>query len=321
MLPTIIAEIGLNHEGELDAARRMIAEAGAAGADWVKFQSFRPSDIALPTSEHFDLIKRCALDYKTHEELMTAARDAGVGFMSTPFSIEMVEWLEQLAVGAYKIASMDCTNRELLEAVARTGKPIYLSTGMAELAEIGEALDFLGALDSGPVTLLHCLSLYPTPASKLNLDAIPFLRETFNVPVGYSDHYPGIEACVLAGILGSVAIETHFTFDPERAGMDHGHSVDAAGIRELRSRLDLAEQMRGARRSVLTRPDQGQRDALRRGVYAARELQPGERITRADLLTCRPAAAYGPSDIGKLLGREVIAPVGAYSAITDTDIG
>ena len=172
----VIAEIGFNHEGDVALAKEMIKAAATAGADAVKFQTFRASDIALPTGSHYEAIKCGEMDLGQHQELFRVATDCNVDFLSTPFSPWAVELLETVGVPAYKVASMDCTNHYLLGYVAQTKKPIYLSTGMATLNEIFGSLEFLREKGSGPVTLLHCLALYPAKAEDLNLTIINFLN-------------------------------------------------------------------------------------------------------------------------------------------------
>jgi len=199
----LIAEIGFNHAGDMAVAQEMIRQAAAAGADAVKFQTYRAEDLALPSSPHFAAIQCGEMDLEQHRQLKAAADAAGIAFISTPFSIQAVELLEDIGVGAYKVASMDCTNRHLLGRIAMTGKPVYLSTGMATLQEIAESLEFLDQAGAGQVALLHCIAHYPAGSGELNLDCIPMLGQVFGRTVGYSDHHPGIEACFAAAILGA----------------------------------------------------------------------------------------------------------------------
>jgi N,N'-diacetyllegionaminate synthase len=205
----IIAEIGFNHEGDLTLAEQMIRAAASAGVHAVKFQTYRAKDLALPSSPHYEAIKCGEMDLGQHQRLAAVAQDCQVDFLSTPYSPWAVDLLEQVGISAYKVASMDCTNTYLLKYIAQTAKPVYLSTGMANVSEIGETLEFLRQEQSGPVTLLHCISMYPASAEVLNLEIIPFLRTLFEIPVGYSDHYPGTKACLAAAMLGATVIERH----------------------------------------------------------------------------------------------------------------
>ena len=241
----IIAEIGFNHEGDLKLAIEMIKAAAKAGTHAVKFQTYKASDLALPSASHYQAIKSGEMSLEQHVELAKIAHGCGIEFLSTPYSPWAIDILEKVGVPAYKVASMDCTNKHLLGFIAETKKPIYLSTGMATLTEISETLYYLSEVKSGPVTLLHCMSLYPAEAKDLNLAIIPYLKELFGVSVGYSDHYPGIKACLVAAMLGAEVIETHFTLDITKEGADHYHSVDAEMLRQLVTEIDLFQQMKG----------------------------------------------------------------------------
>lgn len=316
MRPYIIAEIGFNHEGDPDEARAMIRAAARAGADAVKFQTYRAIDLALPSSPHFELIKTGEMDLEMHRALAQEAGEAGVDFLSTPFSRWAVDLLEEVGVKSYKVASMDSTNKYLLRYIAQTGKPIFMSTGMASLDEMAEMLPFLSSQGAGPVSLLHCLALYPAPASALNLEIIPLLAEMFDVPIGYSDHYPGIDACLAAAMMGAEVIETHFTLDTTREGGDHFHSVDPDMLRRLVDQIALFTEMRGTTAAIHDRPDRDMAAQFRRGVYTARDLTAGEEIGADDLLFCRPASSLTPNDYWQINGRRVKADIAAHQELT-----
>ena len=311
----LIAEIGFNHEGDMALAEEMILAAAGAGADAVKFQTFRATDIALTSSPHFSLIRKGEMTPENHALLFETAQKAGIDFLSTPFSVNGVDLLQDIGVSAFKVASMDCTNKPLLKHIARTGKPVYLSTGMAELYEIAESLQYLKQNGSGQVSLLHCISHYPAEAADLNLDIIPFLNRIFNVPAGYSDHYPGIEACFAAAVLGARVIETHFTLDKKKPGGDHGHSADPDDLKALKTRIRHFREMQGRKDAIFSRPDRNCAKDYRRGVYASRDLNPGDIISENDLFCARPASDFTPNDIPFLEGKKVIAKVAANNPI------
>lgn len=312
----VIAEIGFNHEGRLDVAEQMIRAAAQAGAHAVKFQTYRADDIALPTSPHFEAIRCGEMNRDDHARLAAVAKDCAVDFLSTPYSPWAVDLLESLGVPAYKVASMDCTNRHLLSHIARTAKPIYLSTGMATLSEIAETLAFLKEIGSGPVSLLHCMSLYPAAAADLNLAAIPLLKDLFGLTVGYSDHYPGTAACLAAAMLGAEVIETHFTLDCAQPGGDHGHSADPAMLKRLIDDIQLFTAMRGDKNALLARPDRKYAKDYRRGLYAARDLSKGDTIQVADLFLTRPVSELSPNDIDWIQGRKLSKNLAANTAIS-----
>ncbi|MDY7000172.1 MAG: N-acetylneuraminate synthase family protein [Thermodesulfobacteriota bacterium] len=316
----IIAEIGFNHEADMGSALSMIKAAAGAGADAVKFQTFRAGDIALPDSPHYQGIKDMELGLEQHRELSRAAALAGVDFLSTPFSVWAVDLLEEVGVKAYKAASMDLTNRVLLERIARTGKPLLLSTGMAGLSEIAEALDFVKNKGASEVTLLHCISKYPAEAGQLNLEAISLLKETFGVPVGYSDHYPGNKACLAAVMLGATVVETHFTLDRTKEGGDHHHSNDPESLKELVRDIRLFRKMRGRKRFFSNRPDRAEADIFRRGVFAARDIEPGSVLGLQDVLLCRPQSGLTTNDLERILGRKTRKAIAKHQAVSWDDV-
>ncbi len=315
----VIAEIGFNHEGELKLAIEMIKAATQAGANAIKFQTYRAKDLALPSAPHYQAIKRGEINLEQHQELAKIAHGCGIEFLSTPFSPWAIDVLEKVGVPAYKIASMDCTNKHLLGFVAETKKPIYLSTGMATLTEISETLYYLSEVKSGPVTLLHCMSLYPANANDLNLAIIPYLKELFGVPVGYSDHYPGTKACLGAAMLGAEVIETHFTLDMSKEGADHYHSVDAEMLRKLIADIELFQQMKGVKQGCLNRPDRKYAAQYRRGVFTAKSLKKGDTLRTEDLLLCRPTSRLKPEDVKWLEGSMIKQDIDAFHAI-DRDV-
>ena len=318
--PYVIAEIGFNHEGDMDVAQRMILAAAEAGADAVKFQTFCAADLALPSAPHYERIKPAEMDLDGMRRLKAWADEAGVDFLSTPFSVQALEWLMEVGAPAVKVASMDCVNTYLLEAVAATGRPIFLSTGMAGLDEIGRTLAFLEAKGSGEVVLLHCVSNYPAQAGELNLAAIPFLRRTFGRAVGYSDHHHDPKACLLAAILGAQVIETHFTIQPERQDGDHGHSLGPEALRRLIADMGEAAIMLGAETALCDRPDKENAPLFRRGLYAARDLRKGERIDAGCFLFCRPVSEFSPADVPRLQGRVLRRDVPMYAALGKADV-
>jgi sialic acid synthase SpsE len=319
-LPTIIAEIGFNHEGDMDLAVEMIEAAAAAGATAVKFQTLWAEDIALPSAPHFENLKAAEMDLDRHRRLAAGAKASGVEFISTPFSRRAVDYLEEVGVKRYKIASMDLTNTDLLGYVAQTGKPMIVSTGMTTLAEIAGCLEFLTERGAAQVSLLHCISNYPCAANELNLDMIPLLKNIFDVPVGYSDHYPGVKACLAAVMLGAEIIETHFTLDTTKPGADHEHSADPESLKSLIENIRLFGQMRGRPDYLKNRPDRDKAELYRRGLYAAKDLPAGVVLGREDLLFCRPESQLSPNHLGRVLGRKVTRPIKAFQEITWEDL-
>jgi len=311
----IIAEIGFNHDGDIEQAKKMIKAAALSNANAVKFQTFRAKDIALPNSPHYNLIQKGEMNYEQHLDLYNTAMDAGIEFISTPFSPWAVELLEKIGVSSYKVASMDCTNFHLLKYIAQTQKKIYLSTGMATLDEISNTLNFLKLNKSGPIILLHCVSMYPPEAQHLNLEIIFLLKKIFDMPTGYSDHYPGTDACLLAAILGASTIETHFTLDSSQKTGDHFHSVEPDDLKKLIEKILLFTQMRGISRSIFHKADRLFSDDYRRGVFAAKNLPKGKILKEDDFLFCRPKTIISPNDIESILGKRLLDDVSSFQPI------
>ncbi|MEW5772132.1 MAG: N-acetylneuraminate synthase family protein [Thermodesulfobacteriota bacterium] len=320
-LPLLIAEVGFNHEGKRETAAAMIHAAARAGAVAVKFQTFRAADLALPDAPHFELIRSGEMGREDALFLAAEARACGIAFFSTPFSTAAVDILEEAGVPAYKVASMDLATPYLLDAVAATGKPVILSTGMSTLPEIDAAVERLGRAGAKDIGLLHCLSLYPAQAADLNLAAMGELKRRFGLPTGWSDHFPGAKACLAAFCAGADIIETHFTLDTTTPGGDHGHSADPAMLRGLREDMALFAAMQGRADVFEDRPDRRFAPVYRRGVYAARDLAAGQALAAGDLLFCRPESPLTPRDLDTLLGRTLARPVAAQAALDPTDLG
>jgi len=314
--PKIIAEIGFNHAGDIELAKRMITAAAVAGADIVKFQTFLASELVLPKSPHYNLIKQGEMSLEQHQSLAEFAREKNIDFMSTPFSRRGVDMLEKVGVNSYKVASMDLTNLYLLEYIAQTGKAIYLSTGMATLSEISYTMEFLNSYKNMNVSLLHCISNYPTKAKDLNLRTIPLLKSIFTVPVGYSDHYPGVKACLNAAILGADILETHFTLDTSMSGPDHAHSVTKEMLRQLIEDIKSYNEMAGNESFFILRKDRSNASSFRRGIYAARSMVEGDIIKSDDLILCRPESEFSTHDFGWLLGQSVKKPIKKYESLS-----
>ncbi|HZY15179.1 MAG TPA: N-acetylneuraminate synthase family protein, partial [Ramlibacter sp.] len=250
----VIAEAGVNHDGELAQALALCDAAHAAGADAVKFQVFRAADLALPgaptagyqqrqTGEHdqFAMLRKLELSQAQHEAIRDHCQRIGIEFFATPFSLEAVDLLLALGVRRLKLPSGELTHRALVQHACATGLPVLLSTGMASLAEVQQALQWAEAVrgSRSGLTVLHCTSAYPAPDAALNLRAITTLRDTLALPVGYSDHSVGIEAALAAVALGATAIEKHLTLDRQRPGPDHAASLEPA---------EFAAMVRGIRR-------------------------------------------------------------------------
>lgn len=240
----VIAEIGINHGGDLRTAERLVVAAAECGADAVKFQTYRAEKRVSRDSPIFEILKRCELDADAHRHLRDLACNRGVVFFSTPFDEESIELLESLGVPAYKIASFDIVNLALIRSVAKRGRPLIVSRGMADRAEVARVVATLEE-SRAPYCLLHCISAYPTPEDQANLAVIRSLQEQFRCPVGYSDHTLGYRVPVLAVAVGACVIEKHFTLDKNTPGPDHRLSADPSDLRRMIAEIRTVETIVG----------------------------------------------------------------------------
>lgn len=333
--PYVIAEIGANHNGDIDLCLRMIDAAHAAGADAVKFQSWT-SDSLISRAE-YDRNTRYVTDARTPtleeavrqyqlgaDQFRTIARfcaERGITFFSSCFAPVEVDVQETLGSPAYKVASMDVNNLPLLEHVARTGKPVLLSTGMASLGEVERALATLRAHGSGPLALLHCLSIYPSPPEMVHLRMIDTWHRAFGVPVGYSDHTLGTAVPLAAVALGACILEKHFTIDRGLEGWDHAISADPA---ELRSMVDGARAVfasLGSGVRAVSEAEMEKRKVFRRRMVAVRAIRRGERLTPADVTFKRPGTGIQPDELQYVVGRAVARDVAAEEELEWGDLG
>ena len=322
--PYLIAEIGLNHEGDLARAKDLIWQAKRGGADAAKFQALKADTIAHPNSptyfhqttgdhhppamtQHAFFARSDGFGPAEFASLATTCRDAGLDFLCTPFSVDAVSWVAPL-VPAWKVASADITNEPLLDAIGATGKPVLLSTGAATLDEISHAESVLWRAGGAHVAFLHCVLAYPTPPDQANLGAIPAMARAFPwAIIGYSDHTvatPEMETCFLAYCMGARIIEKHFTAVGEqwRSGNDHYHSADASQFAYLKAAITDVQRYFGTGQKVVQDIEAPARQYARRGLYAARPIQAGQTLAARDIAILRPAARLGPEAYAKMVG-------------------
>jgi N,N'-diacetyllegionaminate synthase len=311
----VVAEIGINHGGSRELAHKLIDAAADAGADAVKFQTFKADRLWIKSRDRlaqqsageetaYDLFRRMELDAEAHASLKKRAQQRSVVFLSTPFDEASVDMLDALGVPAFKVASADINHYPLLRKIASKNKPIFLSTGMSTLAEVSEALLVIGNAGEGGTALLHCVSSYPAPAGSLNLRAIETMRNHFGIPVGYSDHSQGIILPLAAVALGAAILEKHFTLDKQMEGPDHKLSMDPGELKNLIAGIRLIEV--GLGNGVKT-PSPEERENLslsRRSLVASCDIRAGQ-IIEAGMLTCkRPGTGIEPRFLSVLIGTQ-----------------
>src|SRR5690554_3113869 len=334
--PFIIAEVGSNHNGDIDLCYRLIDEAARCGADAVKFQSWSDKSLVSKaeyarnttysdTKKHFGSLEEMVRAYQFTPEMHRLAaercRERGVAFMSSPFSPEEVELLEEIGVEAYKIASMDVNHPVLLRAVAATGKPVILSTGMATLAEIETAVRTLQEAGSGPLLLLHCVSIYPPDPDDVNLLNIPMLERAFDVPVGFSDHTMGVSIPLAAVALGACMIEKHFTLDKEMEGWDHAISADPAELEALTRETELVHRGLGSSVRRVSPAETAKREKFRRRIVLRETLPAGHVLELADLDFKRPGTGIDPDQYELVVGRPLLTALESDHELEWSDLG
>ncbi len=313
----VIAEAGVNHNGELDLAKRLIDIASESGADAVKFQTWKPGELTgkfavkvaylEETTEaaesRAELSRRLALPFEAFRELQAYARQRGILFLSTPDGFESLDFLaDELNLPVIKVGSTEVTHLQFLRAVGRKGRPVVLSTGMSTLAEVEDALVALTTEAVPEIALLHCTSEYPAPDDQVNLRAMTTLRQAFGLPVGLSDHSLGPEAAIAAVALGAAVIEKHFTLDRGLPGPDHRASLEPDELRRFVAAIRKTETLLGDARKRPTAAERANMVGIRRSVVAARAIPAGT-VLAADMLVCkRPGSGIAPRLLDSLVG-------------------
>jgi len=313
----VIAEIGVNHDGDANRAKEMIHAAAAAGADAVKFQSFTTKRLLsgnLPKvayieehqSESIDaMFRRLELPRETFALLAQEAAVAGVDFFSSPFDADWVDFLVALGVPAIKVASGEITNVPLLEHMATKGLPLILSTGMSEMVEVENACGWIWDQGCEDLVVLQCTSNYPAAIKDANLRTIATLRNTLGCPVGFSDHTTGPMAAVVAVSLGACVLEKHFTLDVGMQGPDHAASADPDTFQKMVQDIRHTETLLGSGVKAATSDEQEIKKFARRSVVAARDLKAGTILVLSDLDVKRPDTGISPGRITELVGRRL----------------
>jgi len=325
----VIAEAGSNHDRNLDQAKRLIDVAAEAGADAVKFQTFTADrivaetttrakyldDLLPPDKTMSDLFHELELPHEWHADLFEHATAAGLDFISTPFDFEAVDLLDDLGVKVFKVASYELWHLPLIREIASRGKPIICSTGMANMADVQDAVDTVAATGNDQLILLHCVVNYPPPFSDLNLRAIETLRTAFHVPVGYSDHSSGITAPIVATALGAAVIEKHYTLSRDLPGPDHRFAIEPD---ELTAMVRAIRDAHDALGSGIKRMAPAEADlyvTARRSLFAARDLPAGIEVTAEDVAVLRPGTGIEVRDLPKVVGRTTRRPIGRHEPL------
>lgn len=333
----VIAEAGVNHNGSIDLALRLVDAARAAGADAVKFQTFRAEDVVTPQAvtadyqrsntgetSQFDMIKKLELDEGAHAKVAQHCGEQGIEFFSTPFSEDAVAMLVRLGVKRLKLPSGEITNKPLLECAADTGLPLLMSSGMSTMDEVDRAVGWIAARwkkaglpppDDANLTLMHCTSAYPAPADSLNLRAIDTMARHTRLPVGYSDHSEGIEAALAAVAMGATVIEKHLTLDKALPGPDHRASADPVEFATMVKAIRTVEAMLGDGRKEPQPIERNTRDVARRSLVVIRDLAAGHVLAASDLALRRPGTGIAPDQWERVIGRALTQALPAHTTL------
>jgi len=314
----IIAEAGVNHNGSIKLAKRLIDVASDAGADAVKFQTFKAENLVSKNAQkaeyqkqttdisesQFDMIKKLELDLDTHKELMAYCEEKEIMFLSTPFDHDSIELLNDLGLEIFKIPSGEITNLPYLRHIGKLNKKVILSTGMADMGEIEEALDILitaGSIKEN-IIVLHANTMYPTPMEDVNLKAMNTIGNTFDVAYGYSDHTLGIEVDIAAVAMGAIVIEKHFTLDKTMRGPDHKASLEPE---ELKAMVQAIRNIELALGSVIKKPSKSEKPNMviaRKSIVAKQVIKEGELFSKENLAIKRPGNGMSPMRWDEIVG-------------------
>lgn len=316
----IIAEAGVNHNGNIETAYKMVDAAKEAGVDIIKFQTAKPELVISKFAQkaeyqknttdaeesQLEMCKKIHLKFEEYIPLKKYCESLGIRFLSTPFDLDSVDFLDELGCDMWKIPSGEITNYPYLVEIAKTGKPIILSTGMCTMKDIHAAINVLNEFGAGKITLLHCTTEYPTPYEDVNLNAIDSLRDEFNLEVGYSDHTKGISVPIAAVAKGARVIEKHFTLDRNMEGPDHKASLEPKELRRMVEEIRNIEKALGNGVKEPANSEVKNIDIARKSIVAKKLIRKGEKFTLDNITTKRPGNGVSPMEWNNVLGQVAV---------------
>ncbi|PKP20989.1 MAG: N-acetylneuraminate synthase [Bacteroidetes bacterium HGW-Bacteroidetes-21] len=333
----IIAEAGVNHNGDLNIAFKLIEAAAKAGVDFVKFQTFKTEALVSVQAKQadyqaknlggaaqtqFEMLKKLELTPADHHALIAHCRQCGIRFLSTAFDLESIDFLATLDLAYFKIPSGEITNLPYLQKIGKLKKSVILSTGMSVLSEIQDAIQIL--IDAGTlrenISVLHCTTEYPAPLEEVNLNVIRTLHERLQLPVGYSDHTEGIEVSVAAVALGACIIEKHFTLDKNIEGPDHKASLNPDELTALVRSIRNVEKALGDGVKKVTASETKNKTAARKSIFTARKIAAGTVLKSEDLIMLRPGDGISPMEIHQIIGKSVKHDLDSHHKIVREDV-
>lgn len=316
----IIAEAGVNHNGSLEIAKRLVDEASSAGVDIIKFQTFKAEKLVSKAAKQaeyqkknigkgeetqYAMLKKLELSNEQHEELIAYCKSKNIRFFSTAFDMDSIHYLHSLDLGLWKIPSGEITNYPYLKKIATYKEPVILSTGMCELSDIENAINVLVAngVSKDIITVLHCNTEYPTPMKDVNLKAMLEIKEKFGVEIGYSDHTEGIEVPIAAVALGATVIEKHFTLDKNMEGPDHKASLEPSELKAMVTSIRNIEQALGTGHKTVSDSERKNIEIARKSIVAAKDIKEGEIFTEENITVKRPGNGISPMEWENVIGK------------------
>ena len=334
----IIAEAGVNHNGDIETAKRLIDVASDAGADYVKFQTFKADRLVSPSAQkakyqikndknnedsQLNMLKKLELSDADHKDLISYCESKNIKFFSTAFDEEGISYLSSLNFDMFKIPSGELTNFPYLRAIAKTGLPVILSTGMANLDDIEKSINVLVSFGTkkNEITVLHCNTEYPTPMSDVNLKAMLTIKKTFDVKIGYSDHTLGTEVPIAAVALGAKVIEKHFTLDRNMEGPDHKASLEPNELNEMVIAIrNIEKAINGNGIKEASSSEKKNIHIARKSIHLFRDLKCGSKITEKDIISLRPGDGISPMNSENIIGKEINKDLKKFAKLTFKDL-
>jgi N,N'-diacetyllegionaminate synthase len=315
-----IAEAGLNHNGQIDIAKKMIDNAHNAGADAIKFQTYKSENFLSESSEYFDFFKNVELTYDDFENLKHYADERGITFLSTPFDFQSADFLEKIGVSAFKIASSDLTNIPLIEHIAKMNLPMIISTGLGTLDEIDESVKACNSVGNEKIAILHCVADYPANPENVNLDALITMKNKYQVPIGYSDNGESTIVDEVAVSLGADIIEKHFTLDKKMEGPDHSFSILPSDMKQLIAKFRLIKKMKGHGGKIPNDSEKNNKIAIRKSITCSKFIKNGENLSINNIAIKRPGNGIEPKFWSEVIGKKAIRDIDKDELINWDDI-
>lgn len=331
----IIAEAGVNHNGDIQLAKKLIHVAADAGVDYVKFQTFKAEKLVSKEAKkasyqventkqggsQFDMLKKLELDEQTHHELIAYCKKKGVQFLSTGFDLDSLEMLHTLGINVFKVPSGEITNLPYLEKIASFGKPVILSTGMCTMEEVEDAYAVINKhIEADHITILHCNTEYPTPMEDVNLNAMLSIQQKLKTNIGYSDHTLGIEIPIAAVAMGAVCIEKHFTLDRNMEGPDHKASLEPNELKQMVAAIRNIEKALGNGVKQPSASEQKNIAIARKSIHLNKALASGSIISENDITMMRPGDGISPMEYRTVVGKKACRDLSLHHKLSWKDV-